>query len=114
MLFLHYYQAYFNMLREFLIQHNLQGVVIGLMTFLIIGIFHPLVIKGEYYMGQKCNWLFAIGGIATLSASLLTQGIISILLGVTSFSCFWSILEVKEQRERVRKGWFPKNPNRKN
>ncbi|MDE7418663.1 MAG: DUF4491 family protein [Muribaculaceae bacterium] len=34
------------------------------------------------------------------------------LLGVTAFSCFWSILEVKEQRERVRKGWFPANPKR--
>ncbi|MBQ5683504.1 MAG: DUF4491 family protein, partial [Peptococcaceae bacterium] len=26
---------------------------------------------------------------------------------------FWSIGELKEQRERVEKGWFPKNPNRK-
>ncbi|HAD56313.1 MAG TPA: DUF4491 domain-containing protein, partial [Alistipes sp.] len=26
---------------------------------------------------------------------------------------FWSILEVFQQRERVRKGWFPENPRRK-
>jgi hypothetical protein len=31
---------------------------------------------------------------------------------VFSFSCFWSILELFEQRERVRKGWFPKKPKR--
>ena len=36
------------MIHEFITQYNLQGVVIGLMTFLIIGLFHPLVIKGEY------------------------------------------------------------------
>lgn len=101
------------MIQQFLQQYNLEGLAIGLATFLIIGIFHPLVIKGEYYMGQKCNWLFLIGGIATLVLSLFTQGVWSILLGVTSFSCFWSILEVKEQRERVRKGWFPGNPKRK-
>ena len=34
---------------EFLTQHNLTGLAIGLGTFLIIGIFHPFVIKGEYY-----------------------------------------------------------------
>lgn len=99
-------------IHTFLSEYNLEGVVIGLMTFLIIGVFHPLVIKGEYYMGQRCNWLFGIGGIATLAASLMMTGVWSILLGVTSFSCFWSILEVKEQRERVRKGWFPANPKR--
>ncbi len=100
------------MIHEFLTEYNLEGLAIGLATFLIIGIFHPLVIKGEYYMGQKCNWLFLIGGIAMLILSLYTTGTGSILCGVTSFSCFWSILEVREQRERVRKGWFPGNPKR--
>lgn len=100
------------MLLNFLTGINLQGVGIGLATFLIIGIFHPLVIKGEYYLGQRCNWLFLIAGIATLILSLTTAGTASILLGVTSFSCFWSILEVKEQKKRVEKGWFPKRQKR--
>lgn len=100
------------MIQQFLQDYNLVGLAIGLATFLIIGIFHPLVIKGEYYMGQRCNWLFFTGGIGMLILSLVTQGVWSILCGVTSFSCFWSILEVKEQRERVRKGWFPANPKR--
>ena len=102
------------MIHDFLIRYNLEGLAVGLATFLIIGVFHPLVIKGEYYMGQRCNWFFLLGGIATLILSLCTGGIASILCGVTSFSCFWSILEVREQRERVRKGWFPANPKRKN
>ncbi|MDE5660991.1 MAG: DUF4491 family protein [Muribaculaceae bacterium] len=90
------------------------GLLIGLASFLIIGLFHPLVIKGEYYFGQKCRWWFLVAGIVLCGASLLVDNIVaSALLGVTAFSCFWSIKEIKEQRERVEKGWFPRNPDRK-
>ena len=41
---------------EFLQQYNLAGLVIGLCTFLVIGTFHPLVIKGEYYFGVRIWW----------------------------------------------------------
>lgn len=99
---------------DFLVSHNLQGLFLGLCTFLIIGLFHPLVIKGEYYFGAVCRWWFLVAGIVCLILSLLTSDFIcQTLLGVTSFSCFWSIIEVKEQVERVRKGWFPANPRRK-
>ncbi|MCM1318977.1 MAG: DUF4491 family protein [Muribaculaceae bacterium] len=92
---------------------NWQGPVVGLCTFLIIGIFHPLVIKGEYYFGRKVNWGFAILGIVTGIMALFCESILtSALLGVVSFSSFWSIWEVIEQEERVRKGWFPANPKR--
>ena len=40
---------------EFLAQYNLTGIVIGIATFLIIGIFHPMVTKGEYYFGVNCR-----------------------------------------------------------
>ena len=36
---------------EFIAQYNLTGLLIGGATFLIIGLFHPIVIKGEYYFG---------------------------------------------------------------
>lgn len=98
---------------EFLEQYNLGGLVVGLCTFLIIGIFHPFVIKGEYYFGAKIKWVFLAAGILFLVAALLVKSLIgSALLGVTAFSCFWSIHEVTEQVERVRKGWFPANPKR--
>lgn len=100
-------------IKLFLDSVNLSGPIAGFCTFLIIGLFHPLVIKGEYYLGQKCNILFLISGIATLILSLYSSGLASILWGVTAFSSFWSIIEVREQRERVRKGWFPANPRRK-
>ena len=93
---------------------NLIGLLVGLSTFLIIGLFHPLVIKAEYYIGVK-NWvLFAVAGVAFAVASLLANGLVlSTILGVMAFSSFWSILEVFEQRERVRKGWFPAGPGHK-
>ena len=37
----------------------------------------------------------------------------SVILGVTGFSSFWGIGEIFEQRKRVEKGWFPRNPKRK-
>ena len=93
---------------------NFTGLLVGLSTFLIIGLFHPLVIKAEYYIGVKSWILFALAGVTFAIASLLTNGIIlSTILGVVAFSSFWSILEVFEQRERVRKGWFPEGPGPK-
>ena len=45
---------------EFLTEYNLTGLVIGVATFLIIGLFHPFVIKGEYYFGVRCTGGFSI------------------------------------------------------
>lgn len=99
---------------EFIQTYNLSGLLIGLSTFLIIGLFHPLVIKGEYYFGVKCWWAFLILGIICTALSIAIKNpTLSIMLGVVAFSSFWSILEVFEQRERVRKGWFPRNPRRR-
>lgn len=90
-----------------------QGLIIAVGTFLLIGLFHPIVIKSEYYFGVRCWWCFAIVGVACIVASLfVAQVLLSSLLGVLGCSCLWSILELFEQRERVRKGWFPRNPHR--
>lgn len=93
---------------------NFHGILIGVATFLIIGLFHPLVIKSEYYIGVKSWWLFLVLGIITLAVSLVVENNdLSILFGVVAFSSFWSIGEVFEQKKRVEKGWFPANPKRK-
>ncbi|MBQ3538688.1 MAG: DUF4491 family protein [Bacteroidaceae bacterium] len=93
---------------------NYSGILIGVATFLIIGLFHPLVIKAEYYIGVKSWWIFLLLGVVAAAASLLIENLTaSVLLGVVAFSSFWSIGEVFEQRKRVEKGWFPKNPKRK-
>ena len=85
------------------------GLIIGVATFLIIGLFHPLVIKGEYYFGVRCWWIFALMGVAAVIGSLMVENVlISTLLVVWGASSFWSIGELFEQRKRVEKGWFPK------
>ena len=99
---------------DLLSEYHLSGLFIGICTFLIIGLFHPIVIKAEYYWGTKSWWIFLILGILGVVGSLCTTDIIfSSLLGVFAFSSFWTIKEVFDQQERVRKGWFPKNPKRK-
>lgn len=90
------------------------GIIIGACTFLIIGLFHPIVIKTEYYWGVKSWWAFLIMGFICLIAALFVDDLyLSPLLGVLSCTLFWSIKEIFEQKERVKKGWFPKNPKRK-
>lgn len=85
------------------------GLIIAVATFVIIGVFHPLVIKGEYYFGVGCWWMFLVAGIITLGAALVVGNVIwSTLLAIVAASSFWSIRELYQQRERVRKGWFPK------
>ena len=93
---------------------NFLGIIIGVATFLVIGLFHPLVIKAEYYIGVKSWWLFLLLGVVSAAASLLVENLVlSILLGVVAFSSFWSIGEVFQQKKRVEKGWFPANPKKK-
>ena len=98
---------------EFLAEHNLTGLGIGVATFLIIGLFHPLVIKGEYWFGVKCWWVFLVMGVVAVAASLMVEDVLfSTLLAVWGASSFWSIGELFEQRKRVEKGWFPKREKR--
>ena len=90
------------------------GIIIAAACFLVIGLFHPIVIKSEYYFGKRCWWVFLLAGLAAAAGSLFVADIVvSTLMGVTAFSCFWSILELYEQEKRVDKGWFPRNPKRK-
>lgn len=93
---------------------NLEGVIIGLFCFIIIGIFHPIVIKCEYYFSKKIWPIFLAAGFILILISIFVKNpILSAIVGVAGFSSLWSIYEIIEQQERVKKGWFPKNPNRK-
>lgn len=87
------------------------GLILGICTFLIIGIFHPIVIKFYYWFGTRCWWWFLILGLVAAVASLFVESVFfQTLLGVLAFSSFWTIKEIFEQRDRVAKGWFPANP----
>ena len=98
---------------DFLTTYHLQGLVLGLCSFLIIGICHPIVSKGAYHYGQALQWCVVAAGVLLCIGSLLVSNVLlSSLMGVGAFSCFWGIGEMKQQQERVRKGWFPRNPKR--
>ncbi len=92
---------------------NFEGTLTGLGAFLIIGLLHPVVIKGEYRFGKKIWPLFLAAGAVCLALSvLMPPGVLSSLLGVGCFSLLWSIKELFEQEQRVIKGWYPGNPAR--
>lgn len=89
------------------------GAMIGGISFLIIGIFHPVVIKCEYNFTEKVWPVFLAVGLLFCVASLRVKNIIgSAALAVTGFTLLWSIGERKEQTQRVKRGWFPANPKR--
>lgn len=93
---------------------NYDGILIGVGTFLIIGLLHPVVIKAEYYFGSRIWPVFLIAGVACIGLSVVSSHrLLSPLSGVLGFSFLWSIEELAEQKKRVEKGWFPENPKKK-
>ncbi|MDR1508506.1 MAG: DUF4491 family protein [Synergistaceae bacterium] len=77
------------------------GLSIGVIAFLIIGIFHPIVVKGEYYFTEKIWPLFLLAGIIALALScFVRQTLLSSALGVLGCTCLWSVLELKKQTKR--------------
>ena len=62
---------------------HLDGLIIAVATFIIIGVFHPIVIKAEYYWGTKCWPLFACFGLLTLVIAMCMEDtVISAILAV--------------------------------
>ena len=93
---------------------NWGGILLGTASFVIIGLFHPSVIWAEYHFGKGSRPVFLAVGLLLAAASLTVSNLYAgALLGIVAFSCFWSIRELFEQEQRVKKGWFPKNEKRK-
>ena len=46
-----------------MIEFHFSGIIVGICSFLIIGLFHPLVIKAEYYFGVRFWWVFLVLGL---------------------------------------------------
>ena len=90
------------------------GIIIGAGTFLLIGLLHPVVVKTEYYFGRRAWPVFLALGLAGIGGSAVAGNVVvSALLAVLGFSLLWSIRELFEQEERVKKGWHPANPKRR-
>ncbi len=89
------------------------GILIAAMTFLTIGLWHPIVIKTEYYWGTRPWLIYLLVGICCCVVALFVENIyLSSFLGVFGASALWGIGELFEQKKRVEKGWFPKNPKK--
>lgn len=92
---------------------RVDGLIVGVASFILCGLFHVAVVKTEYYFTKNCWPLFlAMGGICTTASLFAQNAETSCILAVIGFLSFWSIRELFEQENRVRKGWFPKHPNR--
>ncbi len=92
----------------------LKSFIIGALVFLIFGCSYPVVIKMEYYFSARSWWCFAVMGVIALLDSLVMESnYASIFLGVLAAVNFWAISEIFEQRERVKRGWYPKRPDSK-
>ena len=64
------------------------GLLVGIVAFLLIGVFHVVVIKGEYHFGKRIWPLFAVIGAISVIASLfienVTVGVLVAVFGITS------------------------------
>ena len=64
---------------------NFSGILIGVLTFFLIGLFHPIVIYAEYYFGSRCWPVFLLVGILCMILSVRMQEILGRFLWV-----FWA------------------------
>ncbi len=93
---------------------NFKGLMVGVVAFLLIGCFHVIVIKAEYYLTKGVWPVFGALGILLLAVSLLIADVaVSSVVAILGVTCLWSIKELFEQERRVQKGWFPSNPKRR-
>ena len=93
---------------------NLTGIFLGVFMLFAIGFGFFWVIKIEYYLGAGV-WKLVLGvGILICLASLIMPTFtVSALLGIIGGSVVWGATELPGQEERVQRGLFPANPNRK-
>ena len=92
---------------------NFSGLVLGAVMLLAIGFGHVLVVKWEYHLGTKW-WppLLIVGLLLTTASVLVESKLLSGCLGIIGVVFFYSNHELFKQKERVERGWFPKNPKR--
>lgn len=91
---------------------NWPALGVGLAAFVIIGAFHPVVIKAEYYFSKKVWPVFLLAGLLCLWAALYIKNTAwACVVSVLGFTCLWSIKELFEQEKRVQRAGLPKIPN---
>lgn len=93
---------------------NTTGIFFGLFTASAIGLGIVWVIKLEYYIGAYTAKPIAALGLVFILVSLFIPGFtISGILGVLGGTVIWGATELPDQEQRVDKGMFPANPNKR-
>ena len=78
------------------------GIIVGVYTFVMIGVLHVAVVRIEREIGSHIWPCFVVLGVAFGVASVMVSDVLtSALLGVSGFLFAWSGPELKKQRERV-------------
>lgn len=89
---------------------NLFGLLLGIITFFIIGLGFVWVIRGERYFGYLWwPYVMVLGGLVVLGSLFIRSDWGSALLGALGASFIWGSTELKEQAIRAELGWFPFN-----
>lgn len=79
------------------------GIILGLITFAMIGVLHVAVVKIEHIWGSGLWPVFIVLGVILAVGSLFVDDVfISCLLGVNGFMFAWSGPELKKQKERAK------------
>lgn len=93
---------------------NITGLIIGAGAFISIALGRYLTIKAEYHFSKKFWVVFLMVGLMLAGLSLVSSFfILSAILSILGFTFLWGIGEIIEQEKRVKKGWFPRKPGRR-
>lgn len=93
---------------------NWTGILLGLYMLLVIALGFVWVIKLEYYFGARI-WpaVLTLGILICLASLFMPNFATSALVGIFGGSVVWGAMELPGQEERVQRGLFPSNPERK-
>ncbi|MCW4013294.1 MAG: DUF4491 family protein [Candidatus Bathyarchaeota archaeon] len=83
------------------------GIILGVITFVMIGILHVAVVKIEQIWGAHLwPWFVVIGVLMGIGSLFVDDVLVSALLGINGFMFAWSGPELKKQKERVASGYY--------
>jgi hypothetical protein len=83
---------------------QLTGILIGIITFIMIGVLHVAVVRIERVWGSKFWPGFVFLGLILCIVSIFVDDfILSANLGVLGFLFAWSGPELKKQKERTKR-----------
>jgi len=78
------------------------GIIVGIYTFIMIGVLHFAVVKIELVIGSHIwPWFIVLGLVFGVASVMVSDVLASALLGVSGFLLAWSGPELRKQKERV-------------